>query len=215
MYEHLHQEKIATGPIGKTLQFSDLHHSPTSAETNNKGLRETQPNYFENFVLRNVENSAIQMFRAQYAEAERLLERTLRPAEGEFSINWEERNQTLEIKASACIGLGEWNEAENIFLDILKGKSLADKQKFRTMHALAEVHLAKNNLENAESFCQKAIRGWESTLGKQHVLFYLSIHLLVEIYRAKGDLKNADGYRTLLPSSMQGLVPQTQARLLI
>lgn len=215
--EHLQSDNIAAWSSGFSSQLDLPHDATEAAFANLSGQLLNDPGLDrENGLLREWRDAASQkLVVAQYNEAELLLQRTLRLSEAKFGTDFPERNQILEMLASVYVRMGKWNAAEKIFLGILKSTTQVGKREVKIMHGIAEVYFALNNLDSAETFCQKAIQEWERILVQPHVLLYLSIDLLAKIYRTKGVLDKAEAYEALLPPSIEGIVPKGKTQPLI
>ena len=112
----------------------------------------------------------------------------------------------LKTFASACRQESSWSEAEAFLLELLKTQSQNDVEWSATMHVLAEVYLAKNDLSSAQGYCRKAFDARWKKLGKNNPLFHESVYLLAKIiYEAKGDQHEFELYRDKLPKKVQGI----------
>jgi ankyrin repeat protein len=156
----------------------------------------------------NVEPEIIESFRslaiakfetAKYADAEGFVRKAIYYLESTRGSQFDGRDELLELLAIACWKQSKCAEAEVILLEIVKDKEERQTHTLRLLHALAEVYLAKNDLNLAENFCLKALKGRGSVLGRTHILFQDSVTLLVEIYEAKGDAFEAQGYKVAYP----------------
>jgi hypothetical protein len=118
---------------------------------------------------------------------------------------FEGRKSMLKTFATACRQESSWSEAEAFLLELLKTQSQNDVEWSATMHVLAEVYLAKNDLNAARDYCRKAFDArWK--LGKNNPLFHESVYLLAKIiYEAKGDQHEFELYRDKLPKKVQGM----------
>lgn len=90
---------------------------------------------------------------------------------------------------------------------------MEEKIRFERMRALAEICFTMKELDDAKTWCMKAVQGRLGTLGKRHHLFYKSVNLLAQIYDAKGEFVEAEGYKAVLavlPPGLQGIPFQWQ-----
>ena len=112
----------------------------------------------------------------------------------------------LETFATACRQESSWSEAEAFLLELLKTQTQNDIEWSATMHVLAEVYLAKNDLNSARGYCRKAFDVRWKKLGKNNPIFLESVYLLAKIiYEAKGDQHEFELYRDKLPKKVQGM----------
>jgi hypothetical protein len=117
---------------------------------------------------------------------------------------FEGRKSMLETFATACRQESSWSEAEAFLLELLKTQTQNDIEWSATMHVLAEVYLAKNDLNSARGYCRKAFDVRWKKLGKNNPIFLESVYLLAKIiYEAKGDQHEFELYRDKLPKNVQ------------
>jgi hypothetical protein len=119
---------------------------------------------------------------------------------------FEGRKSMLEKFATASRQESSWSEAEAFLLELLKAQSQNEVERSATMHVLAEVYLAKNDLNSARDYCRKAFDARWKKLGMNNPLFHESVYLLAKIiYEAKGDQHEFELYRDKLPKKVQGM----------
>lgn len=174
-----------------------------------------------------------QAYNAQdFHESKSLLQKIKTRLEGKYGPNFEERSEVLGMLATTHCRLEEWESAEEIVHMDFDGREEAVKtlvwcyyQHSRwddaerilcesieqdaapdtnTSYMLAEVYLAKGHYDKAIEACDRSINGVSSTLGDDHVLFYMSISLLAKIYEAQGDPIEAKVQRALLRPGVEG-----------
>ena len=118
------------------------------------------------------------------------------------------RDTRMKTLVTAYLQNKEWDLVEEVLVEILEDqrkRGRSHEQIFETQHLLAEVCLAKGELELGVEFCLEAASGRLSALGSEHLLYYQSIALLVEIHRAKGANLDADAFNAQLPGNYRGI----------
>jgi ankyrin repeat protein/tetratricopeptide (TPR) repeat protein len=136
--------------------------------------------------------------REEYTEAEKYLLKALERGEAEHDTESGWRVDTLHMLAITCYKQGEWDEAEKYLLELIVGKDETDGRALGAMHTLAEVYMAKKNLEKAYQYCHRAVKGRRTALGRDDLLVHQSVSLLADIFEARGDPVEAEVYRGLL-----------------
>jgi hypothetical protein len=115
------------------------------------------------------------------------------------------RDKIMEFYAKKAYWRRRWGNAEEALLKLLHStEPEGELEAFRYMQALAEVKLAKGDLEIARDLCLKAMYGRKNTLGKTHVVYYQSVNLLALICEAQNDQVEAEAYKALLPTEFKG-----------
>jgi ankyrin repeat protein/tetratricopeptide (TPR) repeat protein len=133
----------------------------------------------------------------EYTEAEKYLRKALERGEAEHDTESGWRVDTLNMLGNTCYKQGKWDEAEKYLLELIVGKDETDCRALDAMHTLAEVYMAKKNLEKAYQYCDKALRGRRTALGRGNLLVHQSVSLLADILEAQGDPVEAAVYRGL------------------
>jgi ankyrin repeat protein/tetratricopeptide (TPR) repeat protein len=134
----------------------------------------------------------------EYTEAEKYLLKALERGEADHDTESDWRIDTLRMLAITCYKQGEWDEAEKYLLELIVGKDETDCRALGAMHMLAEVYMAKENLEKAYQYCHRAVKGRRTALGRDNQLVHQSVSLLADIFEAQGDPVEAAVYRGLL-----------------
>jgi ankyrin repeat protein len=135
-----------------------------------------------------------------YAGAEMLLRKTLHRYDRQRSKADFSRS-ILDIRfilAYSCLFQCKLGEAEMIFISLLPLLGNNFQRFFTAMHSLANIYLAKRNLDLAETYSRRAMKGRRRHLGEESDLYYLSVLLFVSICREKGELAEADVYISLI-----------------
>jgi Ankyrin repeats (3 copies)/Ankyrin repeats (many copies)/Ankyrin repeat len=154
-------------------------------------------------IIEQMHTSARVWYRAaEYAKAEEYFRRVLQCSDEKYGKRYRWRAECIEYIAMCCSKLRKWDDAEQLFLELLDPISPKEKQ-YNLTHGLAEVYLGKKDYERAELLCKQAIEGRRlaSGLGKEHVSYHQSVDLLANIYEAKGDPLVASVCREMLPPS--------------
>jgi tetratricopeptide (TPR) repeat protein len=139
---------------------------------------------------------------ADYAQAEVRLQKILSRSKAKSGDEYDWKEETLALLASAYRHQSKWDQAEDILKRFLEERVAAERNQdaLDINHELAELYLTKGDFENAEMHGAQAVNGRLRSLGIKKELFYESTRLLITINEAKGDIKEADGYRPLLPA---------------
>lgn len=119
---------------------------------------------------------------------------------------FEAREKIVELLATSYYHEKKWGKAKIFLIELLEYE-MEEKLRLERMHTLAEICFAAGDLEDAKTWCTKAVQGRLTTLGKRHYLFYQSVNLLAQIYDAKGEFVEAEGYKAVLavlPPGLQG-----------
>ena len=119
---------------------------------------------------------------------------------------FEAREKIVELLATSYYHEKKWHEAKTFLIELLEYE-MEEKLRLERMHTLAEICFAQGDLEDAKTWCTKAVRERLTALGKRHHLFYQSVNLLAQIYDAKGEFVEAEGYKAVLavlPLGLQG-----------
>jgi hypothetical protein len=122
----------------------------------------------------------------------------------------------IEMLAESFLHHGKWSETERLLHDRLNDDTPIGKQGLETIHDLAKLLFAKKVFKAAEIWGHRAASGRKVTLGKRHVLCYLSVNVLAQIYQAQGLLSAAEAYKEVLPPGIEGifsLKSQTDQRM--
>jgi ankyrin repeat protein len=147
------------------------------------------------------EYAALDFKLAEYAQAELRLQKILARSEAKYGDQYHWKEETLALLATAYRHQKKWDLAEEILVNFVDERTREERNQdaLDINHELAELYLAKGDLEAAETHGVRAVNGRKRGLGNKHDLFYESVRLIIAIYEAKGDKMEADGYRPLLP----------------
>ena len=114
------------------------------------------------------------------------------------------REMRLKECVSVCRHEACWREAEGFLLELLKVQTPTELEWSATMHQLAEVYIAKNDLNKARDYCRRAFDARRSK--KNAPLVQESLYLLAKIiYEVHGDPHEFELYRDQLPSKVRGI----------
>ena len=152
-------------------------------------------------VIQNWRHAAVIQFRAgNYSEAEALLHQVWERSNEKYDTEYYWRDGTTEMLVKSCMEQERWEEAEEVLMHILDEQSRREKtaEAAETRHKLAQVLLAKGDLENAQYHCQQALNTRKREFGETDQTVHDSIQLLLQIFDAKNDEVSAAGYRPLL-----------------
>lgn len=97
-----------------------------------------------------------------YEAAEIYLKKILKRSEAIYGKESQRNCEFLEQLATVYRKLWKLNEAEKVLLDLLNNKKAGittDRQRWRIMNTLAEVHFSKYDYVNARKLCQQVIQG--------------------------------------------------------
>jgi tetratricopeptide (TPR) repeat protein len=112
------------------------------------------------------------------------------------------RDRVLEMCISECRRISKWNEAEKFLLELLPQTMESDVKGSKVHHVLAEVYLAKKDIQSARIHCQTAVHVREK-IGDP--LLQESVYLLAKIvYEANSDHLEFEGLRHRFPQKIQG-----------
>jgi ankyrin repeat protein len=159
----------------------------------------------ESDVIKSLQRTGRQRFEAaEYSEAEGFLQKSIHLLETKKGLNFEGRDEMFEMLVTSFLNQRKWSEAETALLHFIKGRPEREAKMLSSLHILAEVYLEKLELDNAEKYCQRAVKGRKKVLGRGNPLFLESVDLLIEIYERKGDVVAARGYTaTFLPDGIR------------
>ena len=145
-----------------------------------------------------IENLAIEFCRESLLDgAERLLQRQFKGKE-----------KVVAMLADLYCRQGKWFEAETLCLEVDE-KTSNDCRGLEAIHAFAAFFFSQQEFNKSEFWCHRAAKGREKLLGKDNVLYCLSINLLVQIYEAQGKLAQAEAFKEVLPSGVEGISPMS------
>jgi ankyrin repeat protein len=159
----------------------------------------------ESDVIKSLQRTGRQRFEAaEYSEAEGFLQKSIHLLETKKGLNFEGRDEMFEMLVTSFLNQRKWSEAETALLHFIKGRPEREAKMLSSLHILAEVYLEKWELDSAEQYCQRAVKGRKKVLGRGNPLFLESVDLLIEIYERKGDVVAARGYTaTFLPDGIR------------
>lgn len=159
----------------------------------------------ESDVIKSLQRTGRQRFEAaEYSEAEGFLQKSIHLLEMKQGLNFEGRDEMFEMLVTSFLNQRKWSEAETTLLHFIKGRPEREAKMLSSLHILAEVYLEKWELDSAEQYCQRVVKGRKKALGRGNPLFLESVDLLIEIYERKGDVVAARGYTaTFLPDGIR------------
>jgi ankyrin repeat protein/tetratricopeptide (TPR) repeat protein len=177
------------------LESTDRSPGPTNSQI-------TNPDSLNSDWTTEVIRSSVRLGRRlfeqeEYTEAEKYLRKALERGEAEHDTESGWRVDTLDMLVITCYKQEKWDEAEKYLLELIVGKDETDCRALGAMHTLAEVYMAKNNLEKAYQYCDRAVKGRRTALGRGNLLVHQSVSLLADILEAQGDPVEAAVYRGL------------------
>lgn len=93
-------------------------------------------------------------------------------------------------------------EAETALLEVTRLSQPSEPEALRICHArhlLCQLYLRRGHLSSALRHCEKAVRGYQKILGKQHNDYFDSLVLLTKTYQANGNDARASACLHMLP----------------
>ncbi|MHA2010153.1 MAG: tetratricopeptide repeat protein [Promethearchaeota archaeon] len=142
----------------------------------------------------------ILLYRGEYQEALKLIERSLISAQDLIL-----KNNFLMLKARSLIGLTKWSEAEEIFVqfeesiksqkDIIKKISTTPLQRWRAQLYFnrSQIFVGKGELDQALKHAMRSLLIYEKIIVEE-VWRGISLFQIAHIYKYKGDLDHALEY---------------------
>ncbi|KAF7503239.1 hypothetical protein GJ744_004067 [Endocarpon pusillum] len=147
---------------------------------------------------------------AKYAEALDFLQKGVtiynRPSSG-FRLQLDLTEVPLII-AICKYHLEDLGQAESDLLELVRQESCSDQdaiRKCRIADILSQIYLIKNQLETAEDYCRKSLKGRRRLLGKEHADYFASLGLLSDICSRRGNKEEAEIYQDIIPPEIARL----------
>lgn len=136
------------------------------------------------------------ILRGQYAEAESLLQQSLQDGTRCLPPAGEDL-QTIRVRlAKALLALNRVDEAESLLLQVQESEQQAGRTDGPMMAAavggLADVAIARGDMEAAERWLRESILLLESLHGGQHIDVRIRWSTLADVLRVRGDIAGAE-----------------------
>ena len=142
-------------PIMSPINYADSlkkRTSELSLLSDNKSDQDQSD--LEDDVIQHLRRSAS---RSNYAQANPILEKILEKSEKKYGKGFQWRDETLRMRAEACIQLGKWDEASKLLDEEFEGKS-------KLLHALSSEFIRQGKRAEAERLLRRDFDGRETVL---------------------------------------------------